>query len=322
VRFRTEIEYHAIINYIQQWHKENHAGQSFADFLLTQKMAQATRCKHLRQAGTLLRRKILIGDYDLGTLKPAVATPPPIFSDDDFSLLYDAFHNIDFPRFIQPEYQYRYWQCILHFAAITALRREAILGLNIDNIHFKELYVTIPPGIDKKNTERYKPITKELANEIIDLRRFYDNSLMVPAQRKKVFPWIHGTKKWYFCWHAAEAKLGKRFHLHDLKRFAGELALRAGATPMELQQHLDHASLKTTLAHYCRPQTRELVQRIKVPIPKKSLHTRQTPLFTEPELNTIIQQTIESRLKELGIENLPDILLDKFGTPFIEQRTP
>jgi integrase len=77
----------------------------------------------------------------------------------------------------------------------------------------------------------------------------------------------------------SDIAIGKRFHLHNLKRFAGILALRAGASPLELQQHMDHASLETTLKHYCQPETADLVRkRIKVPIPRKSLHTRQTPI--------------------------------------------
>ena len=96
--------------------------------------------------------------YNFGTLSPAVAKPPPVFSDSDFQKLYEAFNDCKYPGFIQDGEQCRYWQCIMHFAAVTALRREAILGLTIDCINFEELFVTIPPDIDKKNTERYKPI--------------------------------------------------------------------------------------------------------------------------------------------------------------------
>ena len=98
VRSRTEIEYDATRKYIQHW-QENPAG-TFADFLLKQKIAQSTRCKHLRQALTLQRRGAKITG-ELGKLKPALATPPPQFSDDDFQTLYDAFHEIDFPKFVQ-----------------------------------------------------------------------------------------------------------------------------------------------------------------------------------------------------------------------------
>ena len=317
VRSRTEQEHHTTLKYLQKWSNTIKKFPTFAEFLLAQKMAQATRCKHIKQAAMLIKRKNLPGGNNLGTLSPPLAKPPIHFCDQDFEQLYLAFNNAEKPTFIQSEERQRYWQCIIHFAAITALRREAILGLTIDNVNFQELFVTIPPDIDKKNTERYKPITRELAEEILNLRRFYDNKQILPARRKLIFPWIHGSKSWYKCWNAAEKKIGKRFHLHDLKRFAGILALRAGASPLELQQHMDHADLATTLKHYCRPQTTQLVQRIKVPIPKSARHKMQTPLFTEPELTAIIQEHVTKKLRELGIENPPNFLLDQFGNALI-----
>ncbi|MDR0328345.1 MAG: site-specific integrase [Planctomycetaceae bacterium] len=321
LRPRTQVEYNATIKYFQQW-KDDGKNETFAGFLLRQKkLAQSTRLKHLRQAQTLIRRGLVENAGQLGSLTPGIQKPPPNFSDDDFLKLYNAFADCRFPQFIQSEHQYRYWQCVIHFASITALRRQAILGLTIDNINFNELFVTIPPNIDKKNTERYKPITKELADEILALRRFYETKKIHPALRKKLFPWIHGSKCWYACWNAAEKIVGKRFRLHDLKRFSGILALRAGATPLELQQHLDHANLSTTLKHYCRPQTAQLVQRIKIPIPKSQRHKMQTPLFTEPELLSILHETIAAKLDELGVQNCDGFLLDHFGNPFLETRT-
>ena len=325
VRSRTEREYDATLYYLQQWQNDK-LHSTFANSLLAQNMAQATRIKHLRQAGTLIKRKVAgvpakLTVEQLGSLSPNIAKPPLKFTDDDFQTLYDAFIGIEHPTFIQSEERHRFWQCVVHFATVTALRREAILGLTIDNVNFKELFITIPANIDKKDTERYKPITKELADEILALRRFYDNKMLVPGKRKLIFPWTHGNKRWYKCWHIAEDKVGKRFHLHDLKRFSGELALRAGATPLELQQHMDHASLTTTMKHYCRPQTRELLNRIVVPIPRKSLHKTKTPLFTEPELMEIIRETVINKLASLGIENMPGIVLDAFGNPFIDHRT-
>jgi integrase len=314
---RTAAEYKTTARYLSQWRTKKKR-PTFANYLRSLGVNHNTIVKHCKQAKSICKHCNL--DYEIESLT-LILKPPPIFSDNDFANLYEAFQNVEWPKFIQIDHEYRYWQCILHFAAITALRREAILGLNIDNVNFKELYVTIPPNIDKKNTERYKPITQELADEILQLRRFYDNSQIIPAQRKRIFPWTHGNKRWYMCWHAAEEKLGKRFHLHDLKRYAGTLALQAGATPMELQQHLDHANLTTTLKHYCRPQTRELVQRIKVPIPKKNLHARLTPLFTEPELHEILEDILERRLRELGITELPKIVVDEFGNPGIDTRT-
>lgn len=325
VRSRTESDYHTTQKYLQKWIKSK-PEESFANFLLIQKIAQATRLKHLRNAETLLRRKQLpdeIGNSpNFGTLAPAVKSPPPVFTDDDFTQLYDAFNDVEYPKFIQPGERHRYWHCILHFASITALRREAILGLSIANVNLQELFIHVPAGIDKKNIERYKAITPELAEEIIQLRRFYDPSMLVPAKRKLLFPWIHGTKCWYRIWNTAEKAIGKRFHLHDLKRYSGELALRAGATPLELQEHMSHANLSTTLQHYTRPKIRELVNRIVVPIPHKSHHKNQHPIFTNPEIELAIKGIIKQKLQELGIENLPNLNIDSCGNAFLDSRTP
>jgi hypothetical protein len=111
----------------------------------------------------------------------------------------------------------------------------------------------------------------------------------------------------------AEEKLGKRFHLHDLKRFSGELALRAGATPLELMQHMDHSSIKTTLKHYCRPTTTGLVKKLKVPLPDRE--SRMTPMFTEPELQNTLLDTMRSQLLKIGIDI--DVVLDRFGIPLV-----
>jgi hypothetical protein len=70
--------------------------------------------------------------------------------------------------------------------------------------------------------------------------------------------------------------------LHDVKRFSGELALRAGADVLLLQAHMDHANIKTTLNHYCRPKTRNLVDKIVVPIPNQKIKP-SPPTPPEPE---------------------------------------
>ena len=63
------------------------------------KMAQATRIKHLRQAGTLIKRRAAgvpakLTLEQLGTLSPSIAKPPLKFTDDDFQTLYDAFRSV------------------------------------------------------------------------------------------------------------------------------------------------------------------------------------------------------------------------------------
>jgi hypothetical protein len=103
VRTRTQKEFDTTRKYLQKWDKST----TFADFLLQQKLAQATRCKHLRQANTLQKRGEQITG-ELGTLSPYTKATPPRFSDSDFTQLYEAFLGIDYPRFIQSEERHRY----------------------------------------------------------------------------------------------------------------------------------------------------------------------------------------------------------------------
>lgn len=124
-------------------------------------------------------------------------------------------------------------------------------------------------------------------------------------QRDRVFPWQHGSKTWYSVWNRAEKLAGVNVGLHDLKRYSGELALRAGATMLELQQHMDHADIKTTLEHYCRPQTRDLVNRITVPIPNGEYPDPLAGSGIEERMKAaeqLIDEIRLSRLLEAGID--------------------
>ena len=274
LRKKTAKEYRNTANYLQLWQEQRTKHSTFASYITTLELAEHTKAKHLRIAKTLCKRCNL--PYEIGSIPTPAKNPPPKFSDRDFQKLINAFDDCSHPKFIISEHRCRFWQAIIHFAAVTALRREAILGLNLGNVNFSEYFVEVPADIDKKNKIRYKPITEELAAELLELHRFIEWSSIPAKHHGKLFPWIHGDKKWYQCWKAAEQKVGKRFWLHDLKRFSGELALRAGATPLELQQHMDHADLKTTLTHYCRPTTTTLVRKFKVPLPNRRMQL--TPL--------------------------------------------
>ena len=308
----TASEYKTTLRYLDLWQSELEQYPTFADYLAGCELSEATKHKHLRQASTLCKRCNL--DYPLGTLPTKTPKSPPLkFTDSNFQSLCTAFADCDYPRFIIAGERHRFWLAVIHFAAVTALRREAILGLKLSDINFAEFFVTVPAAVDKKDTERYKPLTPELAAELVELRRFYDLSQIQPARQPLLFPWIHGDKKWYQCWNSAESKVGKRFRLHDLKRFSGELALRVGATPLELQQHMDPADFRTRLTHYCRPVTTALVHKFKVPLPGTK-HHRTTPLFTEPELKSIIESGIIRRLVEAGVDAATiKFVLDDYG---------
>ena len=53
LRTQTRYEYQTTLKYLSKWSGKHH---TFADFLLGQDMAQATRCKHLKQAQHLQKK--------------------------------------------------------------------------------------------------------------------------------------------------------------------------------------------------------------------------------------------------------------------------
>ena len=107
VRTRTESEYHTTLKYFQQWSEIIEEFPTFAQFLLAQKLSQATRIKHLRQAKFLCKRDNLSEGNELGKLTPAVAKPPIHFCDHNFESLYEAFADCRFSGLVVQN-----WYCV------------------------------------------------------------------------------------------------------------------------------------------------------------------------------------------------------------------
>jgi hypothetical protein len=64
--------------------------------------------------------------------------------------------------------------------------------------------------------------------------------------------------------------------------------------------------------HYCRPQNRKLIEKIKIPLP--NARPQLTPLFTEPELQHTIENMLRHRLAAAGINfDTVQLALDAFG---------
>jgi integrase len=255
----------------------NLLGPCFVKELQARGYASYTVYKHCRQVNTVLKALgPKVGKTDekhFGLLDyiPAFPLPkrkkPPTkeVSDADFQALYRAFdHQHDYPKYLPSRYRPKFWQTVMEFVAVTALRREAVLGLEWCNVNTQEYFLIVESAIDKKDKRRCKPLTAELLAKIRELQGF---GTVAGLKQHRIFPWKHGSKTWYHCWHTAGRNAGTTIGLHDLKRYSGELALRAGATELELMRHMDHADIKTTLKHYCRPKTTELVNRMKVPLP-------------------------------------------------------
>ena len=208
LRTETACEYRTTLRYLELWQIEKETYPTFREFFRDWEISEHTIAKHLRQAKHIAKKCSL--DYDIGNAgcKPILQSPPT-FKDNDFQSLVSAFADCEYPKYIIGGERRRFWETLIHFVAVTALRRQAVLGLQVSDIHFDELYVEVPSNIDKKDKTRFKPITAELAADIAELRRFYDTSLIRPELHNRLFPWCHGDKQWYKCWNAAEEKVGK-----------------------------------------------------------------------------------------------------------------
>jgi len=233
----------------------------FIDELRKRGVAEATIAKHIRNLNAIFRQFPGKQQIHWGG-NPIPEKDPRIVSDAEFQALYRAFGNEKhLPKYLPERLRPHYFRTIMVFAATTALRKEAIFGVEFRDVHWQEQYLVVRREIDKRKKRRYKPLTPQLLAMLDTLRVYADKT-------GRIFPWNHGGKSWYATWRTAQETAETTLGLHDLKRYSGELALRAGASVLELQQHMDHANIATTTRHYVRPQTTELVGRLKVPIPE------------------------------------------------------
>jgi integrase len=255
-------------------------GTEFVRKLRNEKLQNATIAKHCRQLNSIFLKLGPSGRRNrdakgLLTYVPYFRPPkvreksPRVFTDDNFRSLFDAFNSeTDFPKYLPPEKRPLFWQAVIVFVSITAVRREVVLGIEWCDINREELSVHVRPEIDKKDKNRIKPIKPILIEYLELIRPPHVNW----NSNTKIFQWKHGDGCWYECWHNAEERAEIKMGLHDLKRFSGDLAIRAGASDLELMEHMDHASLDITLKHYCRPKTRNMVDKIVVPIPNQVIN--------------------------------------------------
>ena len=117
---------------------------TFISKLRKQKAAPATIAKHIRHLNAVFA-KIPVKDKNRG----ADATPlywknipvpdkePKIVTDSDFQGLYRAFGSeTEFPRHLPVSLRPHYWRTMMVFVSVTALRREAVLGVEFRDVYF------------------------------------------------------------------------------------------------------------------------------------------------------------------------------------------
>jgi integrase len=194
-------------------------------------------------------------------------SPPKRVTDNEVKRLYDAFESeTRYPTILNEALRPTFWQCVIDFVSETAARREAVLGVKWNDIFTdadNQLVIRIREEIDKKNVERIKPITLELFEHLKQIKTDSEGNIFdfrnIKTQK------MHVDKTWYRCWNEANSRAGTRLKLHDIKRYSGILAMRAGADIMTLTEHMDHKDYNTTRRHYCRPETREIVEKMQKP---------------------------------------------------------
>jgi integrase len=327
---RTVAEYQTTVNLVTEILEDpglHCLGMQRNDFVKTLEargLEPATIAKHLRHLNAIFKQfpekyRIHWAPIDVPE------TTPKVVLDNEFQALYRAFCNEkQYPKYLAAKNRPLFWQTIMEFVAVVAVRREAVLSLEWCNVNTKERYVTVEEWQDKKHRRRFKPLTADLLEKMLELKACGG---VTGPKRHCLFPWVHCQKTWYQVWNRAQLEAGNTIGLHDLKRFSGELALRAGASELELMQHMDHANISTTLKHYCRPKTTDLVNRMKVPLPMEfEPPPPEDPIIAENErrVNAAHQWLDEQRLARLlaaGIDlhRLAEAIRETSCTEIIEQ---
>jgi integrase len=247
---------------------------TYCNDLVAAGMSKQNAHKHCRWLNTILKRAGKSWQFDYPDILPK---SPKIITDTDFLALYRAFDSeTDYPKYLPETLRPEYWHAILIVASTTAIRRQAILGIEWRDIDYSNMLLHIRPENDKKRKLRTKPITEAVINAIEKIRN--------QQSQNKVFLWKHYDQVWYKIWNAAEKRAGVSVGLHDIKRYSALLAIRAGADELTLTQHMDHSDIGTTLRHYITPPTRKMVDNIELPSGIFS-----PPSFSSPQIFKIYQ---------------------------------
>jgi len=181
---------------------------------------------------------------------------PKQVTDKQLTKLIDALSDNDqYPKSVEQDLRPTWWRALCLFAATTALRKQVIFGLKWDAFDLQRNLFYVSPQLDKTNCERIKFLHPNLKQLLLEIR----------TREPKVFFWQHGNKKFYQLWCEACEKTGTKLKLHDLKRYASQLAIRSGADVATLREFCDHADISTTLKHYARGNVEALIANLKIP---------------------------------------------------------
>jgi len=163
--WRTLKEYNSTVKFIVEIFDDPVPGtlticrKAFVDELKKRGNAEATIAKHLRNLNAIFRKLPEKQRIYWAPIKLQDSEPRQV-SDSEFQALYRAFGSeTRWPKHLPEHLRPHFWRTVMCFAAITALRREAILGVEFRDVNWNEQYLCLRREIDKAKQKRYKPLT-------------------------------------------------------------------------------------------------------------------------------------------------------------------
>jgi len=181
---------------------------------------------------------------------------PKQIHDRDIVRLIDALgDNDEYPKCVDVELRPTWWRALVLFAATTAVRRNVVFGLRWDAVDLSNNLFFVSPELDKVGHARIKYLHPKLSRLLLQIR----------TTDPRLFAWSHGFKTFYREWGNACESTGVKLTLHDLKRYASQVAVRSGADPATLKEFCDHSNLNTTMQHYARGDVEALIGKFQLP---------------------------------------------------------
>jgi len=92
-----------------------------------------------------------------------------------------------YPKYLDSALAPKWWETLILFATITALRRGALFGLTWSSVDFNGQRILVPSDLDKVGKERIKPIHPAV------LQGFR----AIQSDSTHLLPWEHSQKKFY-----------------------------------------------------------------------------------------------------------------------------
>ena len=183
------------------------------------------------------------------------ALPKQILDRDILKLIESLSDIKEFPKSVDEKLRPLWWRSLVLFASTTAVRRTVIFGLTWEAVDVSNKFFFISPELDKVGHARIKYLHPNLSRLLLKIR----------TEDSRLFAWDHGFVAFYREWGKACENAGIKLTLHDLKRYASQVAIRSGADIATLKEFCDHSNINTTLQHYARGDVESLIEKLQLP---------------------------------------------------------